>query len=113
MSRKFIETKNEQRQLYKHHEEDRLLHERKTACLTEDMMRQSLTNVVSFSFKLFSQQENKNTPDSFSSCCCSLFVTLSVYRQSSDTRSFSVKFKTIIVLCIVSGSGLSASIRTL
>ena len=50
-------------------------------CLNEDIVKESLTNVVSYLYRIFSQLENKYPHNPLSSCCFTLFVRVSVCRQ--------------------------------
>ena len=53
-------------------------------------MKESLTNVVSFPSRIFSQQESKRSHNSLSNCCCSLIVTHTVCRQPYATFIHSI-----------------------
>jgi hypothetical protein len=80
-SRIFIENNSEQQQLHRHHEDVRFSPDRKIVRLTEDIVKESLTNVVCFPSRIFSLQESKHSHNSLSSCCCSLHVIHTVCRQ--------------------------------
>ena len=56
------------------------LHFREFACVTEIIVKETLTIYVSVPFKIFSQQEINQSHNSLSSCCCTLFVIVIVYR---------------------------------
>ena len=71
----------------RHHEEARFIHEREFACVPEDIVKKSLTKNDYFPSRIFSQQESKLPHNSLSSCCCSLFVTVTVCRQSDASIS--------------------------
>jgi len=86
-SRKFIETISEQQQLHKHHEDDRLLPDRKIVCLNENIVKGPLTNVVSYHSRIFSQQESKYTHNYLYGFCFSLIVRFSICRQPDATFS--------------------------
>ena len=48
-----------------------------------------LTKNISVTFRIFSQQESKYPHKSISSCCCSLFVRFTVYREPDFSFSHS------------------------
>ena len=69
-----------------------------------------------FLSEFFITRNKRNFVNNSFSYCCSLFFTFSVCRQpgtTSVTRIPSDKFKTLVVLSIGSGSGSSASFRSL
>ena len=59
------------------------------AFFTEDFLEELCTKDVSFPFKIFLQQEIKQTHISLSSSYCSFFVTVIVWRQSDNSFSHS------------------------
>jgi hypothetical protein len=66
-----------------------LFHDTGFACVTEDIVKETLNKNVSVPFKIFSQQESKYALNSISKCCRSLFVTVTVYRQPDASLSHS------------------------
>ena len=67
----------------------RLNHDKELVCVTKDIVKGTLNKNVSFHFRIFSHQENNHTYNSLSSCCCSLFVAVTVYRQPDASLSHS------------------------
>jgi hypothetical protein len=80
-----------------------------------DILKETLKKDVSFFFRIFSQQESCNhtifCPGATARC---LLQSLSIdcLMQASVYRCTSVKFKTLIVLTIVSASGSSVSSKS-
>jgi hypothetical protein len=62
-----------------------LLQDREFDCVTEYIVHEEFTKRFSVLFRIFSQQECKQTQNYLSSCSCSLFVTVTAYRES-DAR---------------------------
>jgi hypothetical protein len=58
------------------------LHFGEFACATEIIVKETLILNVSVPFKIFSQQEIKQKHNSLSTCCCTLFVIVVVYREA-------------------------------
>ena len=94
-SRRFTETNSEEQQLHNHNEDDRFLPERNNVFVTEDIVKESLTSIISFPFRILSKQESKYPHNSLFSCSCYHFVTITVCRQT-DARFIHSKCHTQI-----------------
>jgi len=99
-SRRFIETNSEKQQLHKHHEDDRLLPDLKIVCVTEDIVKESLTNVKCF----LSECSHSKKANSLLILCPFAAAISSLQSVSADsltpasvTRSPTIKFKTLSI----------------
>lgn len=96
-----------------------MLQDREFACVSEDIVKETHTKNVSFPFRIFSWQESKHPQNISVQLLLLLVVRYSHWLQTeslmpaSVIRRSAVKFKTIIVLSIDSGSGSWASPRVL
>jgi hypothetical protein len=101
-SSRFIDANSEQ-QLHDRHEVDRFLPYRKILCDTEDIVKETLTNVVSFPFRFFHTNKGNiliNLCPIAASRCSLDSVSADSLMPSLVNRSPSVKFKSHMVLSI-------------
>jgi len=112
--RKHIETNREQQHLDKASWNAWLFRDREFACVSEDIVKETLTKDVSFPSKSSHSKKGNN----FKILGRGVVTKFSLQSMSADslilasvTRSHSVKFKIIIFLSTGSGPSSSASLR--